>query len=81
MKVIKFAKNSTDIRIAYNNGRAVASIVKLPTNQYRVVKMYDGFVWDCDSYSEARDIALNAPTTLPKIAAPITANIEAAQYA
>lgn len=66
MKKVEFAKNSTDIRIVYNNNRAVANIIKMD-NGYRVIKFYEGIVWDCDSYKEAREEALNAAVQLERI--------------
>ena len=57
---IKFAFNSTDVRIAYTNGRAVATIIKDEDGNYRVVKMYDGQVQDCKTYTEARAVALES---------------------
>lgn len=57
---IKILKNTSDVRIAYKNNRAIATIIKQPDGKYRVVKMYEGYVKDCDSYNEARTEALTA---------------------
>jgi len=62
---IKLAANTSDIRIAYVNGRAVSTIVKLENGNYRVVKLYDQYVKDCETYSEARTTALEASPLRP----------------
>lgn len=62
MKVIKFAHNSTDIRIVYAHGRPIATIERLEIGKYRVVKLFEKVVWDCSSYTEAREVALNSAT-------------------
>jgi hypothetical protein len=62
---IKISANSSDVRIAYVNGRAVSTIVKLENGHYRVVKLYDQYVKDCDTYSEARQEAIHAAPLRP----------------
>lgn len=63
-KVIKFSKNSTDIRIVYKDRRAIATIERTDKGKYRVIRLYNQLVWDCDSYTEAREMALDAANTL-----------------
>jgi len=62
---IKIAQNTTDVRVCFVNGRAVSTIIKQEDGKYRVVKMYDGYVKDCDSYSEAREEAVTAGVQTP----------------
>lgn len=57
---MKILKNTSDARIAYVNNRAVSTIIKLENGNYRVVKLYEGYAKDCETYSEAREEALNA---------------------
>ena len=61
--VIKFSHNSPDIRICYKSSRAISTIEKMPNGLYRVVKLYEGEVKDCDTYTEAREEAKNASMT------------------
>lgn len=63
-KVIKFSKNSTDIRIVYKDRRAIATIERTDKGKYRVIRLYNQLVWDCDSYTQAREMALDAANTL-----------------
>lgn len=57
---IKMLKNSSDIRVAIVNNRVVSNIIKLENGNYRVVKLYEGYAKDCETYSEAREEALSA---------------------
>lgn len=57
--VIKFLKNSSDIRIVFAKGVAVATIKKLETGVYEVVRVYDMSVMLFDSYSDARGYGMN----------------------
>lgn len=61
--VIKYSANSTDVRICYKSTRAVSTIEKLPNGLYRVVKLYEAEVQDCDNYTIARDVAMSAAMT------------------
>ena len=61
---VKFT-DTPEVRIVYNNNRATATIIKLDDGNYRVVKLYEGYVKDCDSYSEARQEALAAAPLPP----------------
>lgn len=63
-KVIKFSKNSTDVRIVYKDKRAIATIERTDKGKYRVIRLYNQIVWDADSYTEAREFALDAANTL-----------------
>ena len=63
-KVIKFSKNSTDIRIVYKDRRAIATIERTDKGRYRVIRLYNQLVWDCDSYTQAREMALDSANTL-----------------
>lgn len=63
-KVIKFLKNSTDFRIVYKDGRAIATIERLDKGRYRVVRLYNMLAWDCDGYTDAREYALESANTL-----------------
>lgn len=63
-KVIKFSKNSTDIRIVYKDKRAIATIERTDKGKYRVIRLYNQVVWDADSYTEAREFALDSANTL-----------------
>jgi hypothetical protein len=59
-KVIRFAHNTTDVRMVFENNRAIATIAKMENGNYRVIRLYDEVVVDCDSYNEAREKALNS---------------------
>lgn len=63
-KVIKFSKNSTDIRIVYKDKRAIATIERTEKGKYRVIRLYNQIVWDADSYTDAREFALDSANTL-----------------
>ena len=62
---IVFSVNTTDIRNVFTNGRATATIIKNSDGKYTVVKLYENAVQACDSYTEAREVALSARTTSP----------------
>jgi hypothetical protein len=61
--VIKYSKNSTDVRICYKSGRAVSTIQKMEDGKYRVVKLYEEEVTDCGTYNIAREVAKSAAMT------------------
>ena len=63
-KVIKFTKNTTDIRIVYKDRRAIATIERTDKGKYRVIRLYNQIVWDADSYTDAREFALDSANTL-----------------
>lgn len=63
-KVIKFSKNSTDIRIVYKDKRAIATIERTDKGKYRVIRLYNQIVWDADSYTDAREFALDSASSL-----------------
>ena len=58
-KIIRFAKNSTDVRELFVSGVAIASIVRLETGKYIVLAHYELTVWQCDRYTDARDYAFS----------------------
>lgn len=62
---IEFTTNTTGVRIAFRNNRAIATIEKTDDGKYRVINLYNQFVKDCDSYTEARNEALTAPSVRP----------------
>ena len=57
---IKMLKNSSEMRVCYNNNRAISTIIKLDNGNYRVIKLYEAEAKDCDTYSEAREEAMKA---------------------
>ena len=59
--VIKFAKNSNEVRFAYKDGRAIATIEKIPGEGYRVNKLYGMEMVVLKSYSEAAKEAKESP--------------------
>lgn len=61
--IIKYSANSTDVRICYKSSRAISTIEKMANGLYRVVKLYEGEVQDCDNYTIAREVAKNAAMT------------------
>lgn len=62
---IEFTTNTTDVRVVFKNNRAVATILKMEDGRYRVVNLYNQFVKDCDSYTEARNEGMMAPSVRP----------------
>lgn len=62
-KIIRFAKNSTDVRTLYVNGVAIASISRLETGKYVVHAFYENIVWETSRYTDAREYALRLRLT------------------
>lgn len=61
--IIKIARNTPDVRIVYKEKKPVSSITRMQDGSYRVTKLYDMEVEDVETYSEARDKALQASSS------------------
>lgn len=61
--IIKYSKNDSNLRICYKSGRAISTIQKMEDGKYKVVKLYEEEVKECDSYSIAREEAMSAAMT------------------
>lgn len=56
--VIKFCKNTNNVRTMYVSGVPVAVIARLEAGKYIVVDVYNNVVWETSRYIDARNYAM-----------------------